>query len=63
MDAQLDPMLTVMPFDDKMAIDAKILVHPDARSKFVYKSFLLFVLELRSAMNEESLSFLKKNIL
>ena len=52
MQADLAPTLTVLPFDDKYAVDASILVYPESRHKFVYKSYLMFVLELRSAMND-----------
>ena len=55
MQADLAPTLTVLPFDDMYAIDAKILVYPESRHKFLYKSYLMFVLELRSAMTEESM--------
>ena len=63
MQADIAPTLTVIPFDDSYAIEASLLIIPECRKNFVYRSFLMFVLELRSAMDDNCLDFIKKNIL
>lgn len=63
MQADIAPTLEVMPFDNRFAVQAKVLVHPDHQHNYVYKSFLMFILELRSAMNEKSIAAIKNSIL
>lgn len=53
----------MLPFDDHYAIRASVLVDPQSHRNYVYRSFLVFVLEIRSAMDQTCISAIKNAIL
>lgn len=63
MQADIIPTLEIIPFDDKYAVKAEILVDKGSQKLFIMKTFLMFVLELRSAMDDEDIKALKAFIL